>query len=387
MAAFTLSGLPLFDGRNNLAISFQMAGKFVLATRVVGTVGAASTLTGGIRLTIGASNPPGGTEHRLVANAAFLGSVKAALALNRPGSTNKQVISRCDLGGNLDAVKAAAADTWDFRPLPIVARAQFAGSLIASCKVGGAGLAARLVTGTAGFGGFVKYNWGALVPVNGTNNVIVGTPTLTPATTGVRVRGNLRSPPYVYFDGAATFLYYSDQTDTFLNGSSAFSCAVLVDPEIVNVSQSGTLISKHDPTGTQHGWEVTWDKTTGLITVLVSSNTSGTNRVSRVNTVAVRTRTMIVFTYDGTDIQIHVGGALDNGTQTTTGTPGAMSTTTAKFGIGARVNASLAPSNMFKGAVCGVWVWNVVLTSGECDGITAQGVIPSPPQAANLKVA
>lgn len=389
MTAFTLSGLPLFDGKNPLGISFQMSGGFVLATKVVGTVVGTSTLTGGPRLTLGKSNPPGGTEHLLIATPAFLGTIKASVAAFQAtvAATEKRIGAKADFGGNLDAVKAAAADTWDFRPLPIAARAQFAGSLIASAVVGGSASVGRRVVGTAGFAGAVKYDWGALTPVNGTNNVVASAATLLPATNGANVIGVLRSPPYAYFDGAATFLYYSDQTDTFLNGSSAFSCALIITPEIVNVSQSGTLLGKHDPSGTQNGWEVTWDKTTGLITVLVSSNTAGTNKVSRVNTVAIRTRSIVSFTYDGTDIQIHVNGALDNGTQTTTGTPGAMSTTTAKFAMGARVNASLTPTNFHKGAVHGVWIWNVVLTNGECNALTAQGVIPSPPQAANLKVA
>lgn len=389
MTAFTLSGVPLFDGRNDLTISFQMAGRFGLACKVAGTVASSGVLTGTVNRTLGASNPPGGTEHRLTATPAFLGTVKASLALLQAtaAATQKRVVARADLAASFNVVLAAGAETFRWVPLPVHVRSQLTGSLIVSAKVGGAGVAGRLVTGTAGFSGNVAHAIGPLVPVNGTDNVVASAATLLPATNGANVIGVLRSPPYAYFDGTATFLYYTDQTDAFLNGSSAFSCAVLLDPEIVNVSQSGTVCGKHDPTGTQHGWEVLWDKTTGLVTVLVSSNTSGANRVSRVNTVAVRTRSIVVFTYDGTNIHIHVNQALDDGTQTTTGTPGAMSTTTAKFAMGSRVNAAVAGSNFYKGAVCGVWVWDVVLTSGECNGISAQGVIPTPPQAANLRVA
>lgn len=388
MASFTLSGLPFPDGKNPLGIHPEVEGtlKASLKANAAALLSASTLLTGAPNLTIGASNPPGGTEHELDATAQFpaAGIVRAALALLATASPHL-VQGRADLGGQLDATLAGNPDLFDISPLPVHARAEFAGSLKFQPIVGGSALPARLISATANVLGLVIHDFGPLVPVNGTDNVIASTTTLLPAA-GPRVIGVLRSPPYLFFDGT-TYVYHDNASDADLNGGSNFSCAVLFDPEVANFSQSGTVCGKHDPSGTQFGWEVRWDKTTGLVTIVVSSNLSGTNRVERVNATAIRTRSIVVFTYDGTDIRIVLNGATDEGTQTTTGTPGSMVTTTAKFSVGARVNASNTASNHLRGAVCGVWVWNVTLSLSEAQGLTAQGVIPSPPQAANLQVA
>jgi len=387
MASFTLSGLPFPDGKNPLGIHPEVEGVLTasLKANAAALLSASTVLVGAPIRTIGASNPPGGTEHELDATAQFpaAGIVRAALALLAAASPHL-VQGRADLGGQLD-VNTSTTDSYDISPLPVHARAEFAGSLKFQPIVGGSAFAARLISATAPVSGRVIHDFGELVQVNGTDNVIGAASTLLPAA-GPRVIGVLRSPPYLFFDGT-TYVWHANASDTDLNGGSNFSCALIFDPEITNFSQTGTVLGKTDPTGTQNGWEVTWDKTTGLITVSISSNLAGTNKVSRVNATAIRTRSVVVFTYDGTNIRIVVNGATDEGTQTTTGTPGSMVTTTAKFAIGARVNSALTASNHLRGAVCGVWVWNVTLSLSEAQGLTAQGVIPTPPQAANLQAA
>ena len=386
MTDFTLSGLPFPDGKNPLGFHPEVEGVLRVSARAnaIALLSAASTLTGGANLTIGASNPPGGVEHLVGALGQFptVGVVRASLALIASASILIQV--RADLGGQLDAV-LAGVNLYDLSPLPVHARAEFAGTLLFQPVVGSAASASRLIAATAPVSGFVSVAQ-IVAAVNGTDNVVAAASTLLPATDGVRVIGVLRSPPYLFFDGAATYVWHDNASDADLNGGSNFSCAVLLDPEVANLSQSGTVCGKHDPSGTQFGWEVRWDKTTGLVTVVVSTSLDGTNRVERLNATAIRTRSILVFTYDGTDIRIVLNGATDEGTQTPTGTPGAMVTTTAKFGIGARVNSATTGSNFYRGAVCGVWIWNVTLTLGEAQGITAQGVIPVPPQSSGLKV-
>lgn len=380
MVAYTLSGLPLPDGKNPLLAAWEIEGSLVIGAEVSGTVVGTSAFAGGLRQTIGASNPPGGTEHELEATAAFPAGVVAASLALLASLTQKTVGGKADLAGSLDATLAAGAETYGWHPLPVLGRAEFGGSLIFQPEVSGT------IVGTATLTGFAMVDFGELIPVNGTDNVVEGTATLTGEPVNI---GTLRSPPYLFFNGTSNFVWFNDDTDVDLNGGTNFSCAVLLDPEVAFTSQSGTVVGKHDPSGTQHGWEVTWDKTTGLATVRVSSNTSGTNNVVRPNATAIRTRSILVFTYDGTDIRIVLNGATDEGTQTTTGTPGAMSTTTAKFAIGARVNSSVTGSNFHRGAVCGVWIWNATLTLGEAQSITAQGVIPDDdmPQPSALQAA
>ena len=386
MASFTLSGLPFPDGKNPLGIHPEVEGvlKASLKANAAALLSASTILTGAPRQTIGASNPPGGTEHRVSATAQFpaAGVVRAVLALLAAANPHL-VQGRADLGGQLDATLAGSADLFDISPVPVNARAEFTGSLVFQPIVGGSAFAARLISATAPVLGQVIHDFGALVPVNGTDNRITGTTTLLPAA-GPRVIGVLRSPPYLFFDGT-TYVRHDNASDADLNGGSNFSCAVLFDPEIANFSQAGTVCGKTDPAGSQSGWEVTWDKTTGLITIMVSTTLLGVG-VSRPNATAIRTRSIVVFTYDGTNLRIVVNGATDEGTQTGVGI-GAMVTTTAKFAIGARVNASNTASNNLRGAVCGVWVWNVTLSLSEAQGLTAQGVIPTPPQSANLQVA
>lgn len=382
MVDYTLSGLPLPEGKNPLSAAFEVEGALFVSAVIDGLVLGTSQFAGGVNLTLGKSNPPGGTEHILTGTSAFpAGAVIASLAFLSTLEA-KTAIGKADLSGNLDATLAAGAESYMLNALPIIGRAEFGGSLLFQPVIGGLNPSGNVIQASAQVEGLAMVDFGSLIPVNGTDNVVASVATLTGEPVNI---GTLRSPPYLFFNGTDNFVWYDDDTDADLNGGTNFSCAVLIDPEVANTSQSGTLVSKHDPSGSQSGWEVTWDKTTGFVTATVSTTLLGVG-VSRPNATAIRTRSIVVFTYDGTDIRVVVNGATDEGTQTGIGV-GAMVTTTAKFAIGARVNNSDVGSNFHRGAVCGVWIWNATLTLSEAQGITAQGVIPSPPQASALQAA
>ena len=195
------------------------------------------------------------------------------------------------------------------------------------------------------------------------------------------------SPPFAFFD-SNNYLFHPDDTESDLNGGGNFSVAVLFDPEMVNNGTTGVIAGKHDPSNTQHGWRLIWDDTTGEVTALFSFSTNGANNSVRTTAVGgsgIRTRAIVVATWDGTTIELTVNGSSSQGSQTDTGTPGSMVTTTAVFAIGAD-DIATNPANEFRGAVMSVWIWDDTLTTGEAQSIPRDGTLPSALVDSNLKV-
>lgn len=203
----------------------------------------------------------------------------------------------------------------------------------------------------------------------------------------VRTIGNRSSPPFVYFDGS-NFVSHSDDTNTDLNGGTAFSIAVVFTPEAVNNGLTGVVVGKHGPGNTQFGWKLQWDATTGEVTATVSSALDGTDRAERTTNVGsggIRVRTVVVMTYDSATINLHVNGAQSQGAQTDFGTPGSMVTTTALFGFGAE-DIATTPATFYRGLVHGCWIFDDVLSSGEANSIDQSGQLPDALRDSNLVV-
>jgi hypothetical protein len=213
-----------------------------------------------------------------------------------------------------------------------------------------------------------------------------GTPTLTGEPDPLQDGG---SPPYVAFNGTPDYIYHPTVTDGDLRGGANFSCVVVFDPEYVNNPNTGTgtLVGKHDPGGTDHGWFVEYDETTGFINVTVSSNAAGSNRAERsTDTTDIRVRTVFVFTWDSTSLELYVAGSSEQGAQTDTGTPGAMVASTAQFALGAHDTLGTA-TNFYRGAIHCVYLFDDVLTSGEVGTIDQSGMLPAALIDGNLVVA
>ena len=183
--------------------------------------------------------------------------------------------------------------------------------------------------------------------------------------------GNLRSPALVHFDGT-NFIARTAGTgtgDNDLSGQANFTAAIVFDPELIHVGQSCTVVAKDDGS-TQRAWRVEWDATTALVTVTVCSSADGSNRSSRTTVATVRTRSVLAFTWDSTDLRLYVGGASSEGAQTDVGTPGAMATSTEplSFGVHDPSGGGTAP---MKGAVYMLAVFNSTLSAGDVAKIGA----------------
>lgn len=202
------------------------------------------------------------------------------------------------------------------------------------------------------------------VPFHVNQTVLLnGTITSPMVLTGaVNPPGLLRSPALVHFDGT-NFIKRSVGSgtgDNDLHGQAAFTAAIVFDPELIHLGQSCTVVAK-DNGSTQRAWRVEWDATTGNATVTVCASANGTNRSSRTTTAVIRTRSILAFTWDSTNLHLYVNGTLGEGAQTDVGTPGAMATCTEPLSFGAH-NPSGGGTNPMKGAVYMLAVFNVALS-------------------------
>jgi hypothetical protein len=197
------------------------------------------------------------------------------------------------------------------------------------------------------------------------------------------------SPPFVMFNGTDEYLSHPNASDSALRGGANFSCVVVFDPELVENAGTGVLCGKHDPGSTEWGWRILWDNGTGEITVIVSSAADGSNRAERTTNVGgtgIRVRTVFAFTWDSTNLELYVAGSSSQGTQTDTGTPGAMVQGDALFAVGADSLGSTA-ANFYQGAVHAIHIFDDVLSSGEVGTIDQSGYIPPALDDSNYLVA
>ena len=372
MVDYTLSGAALFDGSNPLDIETSVLGALVFAASITGVIEGEVEFDGGVFTTIGASNPPGGTEHLAEVEFEFDGFARATVALfHTPAHLIELGTS---FAGSLDVVEVGGAIDAEIGAAPIVSTCTVLGALVVNASISGVIELEGDVTGAVKHTSFI-----GLGDVAGNEFVdvefdVIGEPTVA----------ILQSPPYAFFDGTDDYIAHAGTSDVALNGGAEFSVAFIIDPEIADTGNSGVICGKHDGGSTQSGWYVAWDVTTGLVTARFASTLDGSNTAVRPNATAIRTRSAVVVTYDGTDINIYVTGiGLDNGTQT--GTAGAMVSNTARFAIGAR-DVDSTPTGFYRGAVHGVWVWDAVLDSGEAAQVDPYGVFDMP-AAADLQVA
>lgn len=372
MADFTLSGAVIFEGSNPLDVSVTMSASFPATTFVVGEMEGVSALEGSLSVAIGEAETAG--AGLLDVAPAFPAGV-LRVAFSSFDFLDVRLGAVAEFGGALDYTDDSTGEVHsEIGALPITSDVTLVGSLVADALVSG------MLEGEAEFDGGPAGDHFIGNADSPGNEFLDVTPTLT----GDTDTDILQSPPYAHFDGVDDYLFVADTADAALNGGAAFSVAFVFDPEVVNNGASGTVLGKHDPTSTNHGWRVEWDVTTGLVTAHFASNLDGSNTASRPNATAIRVRTAVVITYDGTTINIYLTGVgVDNGTQT--GTAGNMVTNAAEFALGAHDTVSGA-DNHFRGAINGVWVWDVVLSSGEAATVDPYGQFDVP-QVANLQAA
>jgi len=373
VADFTLSGEPEFEGSNPFDAAVFFAGSLVAAAELAGEVVSTAAFDGGVNVTIGAADQDGsGNELLDVAPAFPVGELTIAIFF---APEDPEITGVAEFGGALDWTDDSTGEVHaELGALPVTARTELEGSLTIQAEVSG-----TTIEATAEFDGFVATDDIFIGNADSPGNEFLD---VTPTLTGEPDTDILQSPPYVHFDGTDDYL--SAASDAALNGGAAFSVALVFDPEIVNAGATGTVLGKHDPSSTNHGWRVTWDATTGLVTASFASTLDGSNTRTRSNATAIRTRTAVVVTYDGTDINIYLTGiGLDNGAQS--GTAGNMVANTSPFALGAHDVASGA-TNFFRGSVNGVWIWDLVLSGGEAATVDPYGQFDVP-QAANLQVA
>ena len=273
----------------------------------------------------------------------------------------------------------------EWHPFSIYAGTLITGTLIVNATIGGTGAPGELFPAAVLEGGlsFEQFIGDGDVPGNELLSA-AATANMTGSPDPLKDGG---SPPFVHFNGTDEYLTHPVTADGELRGGANFSCVVVFDPEAVEQGQSGVLCGKHDPGSTEWGWRVAWDDTTGFISVTVSSSATGADRADRsTDTTDIRVRTVFVFTWDSTALEMYVAGASEQGVQTDTGTVGAMVQGDAEFAMGAD-NIGSTAVNFFQGVIHAVYIFDDVLTSGEVATIDQSGYLPSPLDDANLVVA
>lgn len=192
-----------------------------------------------------------------------------------------------------------------------------------------------------------------------------------------------KSPALVLFNGTNYLSRVVD--DAIFDGETNFSCAVLFDPELVEPGQNCVVVAKNNLSATQAGWKVEWNATTKLVTVTVYSSLNGADRVVRTTVATIVRRSILVWTYDsaGPTLHLHVNGALSEGAQVDTGTPGTMADSSEPLTVGAH-ETSTTPAAFMKGAVYLVALWDVTLSQSEAESIDAHGSLPTALQTGDL---
>jgi hypothetical protein len=174
-----------------------------------------------------------------------------------------------------------------------------------------------------------------------------------------------------YLKRTAADAYYTT------NGFDELSVSVCIDPELVwSAGQSGTIISKHRTDNNQRQFRVTYNAANGLITVALWSNiASGTAACSRVTSVGLLTRGVFTFVFNGASLDLYINGVLRNGTLTGS-VPATLGTNNEPLAIGAEETTG-TPSNLWRGAVYMVALWNIALSGAEVATILTDGLIPA----------
>lgn len=356
MVAYTLSG----------TVATPVASTTQWATSWRATVGSAPALTGNpadhqidgeeilapVLLPAVWSLNVGGNFQALIANAT---RVIGAVAVTHNGGT-----TATDTRGFL-----AALDNFQEPLVEIVG-----GSLVLSFITGTPALLSTPTAVTQNFDLFEIYGTELISPT------VVMTGTFPLADTR-------KSPALVLFDGTNYLTRLVD--DAIFDGATNFSCAVLFDPELVQPGQNCVVVAKNNLGATQAGWKVEWNATTKLVTVTVYSSTDGANRVERTTAATIVRRSVLVWTYDSTGptLHLHVNGALSEGAQTNTGTPGTMANSTEPLTIGAH-QVSTTPTSFMKGAAYMLALWDVTLSQSEAESIDAHGSLPTALQTGDL---
>lgn len=359
MTEFTLSGLPVGNTEQfDLEALVQLSGAFTIAAKLdtpLLSAQASANMSGQLSFPIAA-------VQLLSSSTTILGGVAFAT----------RVVGQRDAfglvgGGFIDVISGVQSGPMGF--VPLVAFSQLSGSFTIQASISG-----LLSAGTdfqdhglnhESFIGLGDGGLGLLSAAASAN--MTGEP--DPLKDG-------GSPPFVAFDGVDQYLSITDVTDSDLRGGANFSCVVVFDPEYLNNAGSGVLVGKHDPGSTEHGWKVEWDDTTGEITVTVNSLATGVGAATRttaVGTGGIRVRTVFVFTWDSTALELYVAGASSQGAQG--GGTGSMVAGAGQFAIGAEDTLTTAAS-LYRGAVHAVHIFDDALSSGEVATIDQGGYVP-----------
>ena len=374
MPDFNLSGLPIgHDGEFPLEAKQQLTGSF--SSQFVIGDGQGSEL--------------------LSSAAAVTGLVTPTIVGTVTGTSNLAVQGGVLLDARITGDEAVIASLGSFEtgfihndgvndfalwaPSSISAEASLSGTFLLGTTVGGEIVAIATLTGSPKVDQFI-----GLGDVAG-NELLSALGTLTGQPDPLKDGG---SPPFVIFNGTDQYISHPVTSISALRGGANFSCVVVFDPELVENAGTGVLVGKHDTGSTEWGWRILWDNTTGEITVLVSSSDTGANRAERTTAVGgpgIRVRTVFVFTWDSTALELYVAGASSQDVQNDFGTPGAMVQGDAIFAIGADEIGS-TPADFYRGAVHAVYIFDDVLSSGEVGTIDQSGYLPFALEDSNLLV-
>lgn len=214
--------------------------------------------------------------------------------------------------------------------------------------------------------------------VSATSPTVVQTTSLvgTIATSGAQ-----KSPPYVLFNG--TTQLQRPVNDTALSPTGAFSLSVTFDPELIQPGQSCTVVAKHR-TGVSAGWLVSYNASTGIVTLTVYGAADGSIYVACPTSTAIRVRSRFTAMVSAAGaITIYVNGSSNTGTQTSVGVWSAPNASTEWFSMGCDSPGG-GGSNRMLGAIYDFAIWSVALSGAEAALLTPEGFLPGTLNNGNL---
>lgn len=182
------------------------------------------------------------------------------------------------------------------------------------------------------------------------------------------------SPNYVMFLGTSRYLYRA-ANDTALSPTAALTLSVTLDPEGAGAVTNGTVVSKLRSDNSQYGYKIEYLASTQKVKCTIYGDAAGTIFVSRETSTAVTYRRNVTFTYAaGGTLNAYLDGTLDNGTAASAGSFVAINASTEPLCIAADSRTG-TPSNVWKGLVYMVAVFDAELTGGDLTGQVADGLI------------
>ncbi len=229
------------------------------------------------------------------------------------------------------------------------------------------------------------------------SGTVIGTPVLAQAysltgtvdvapvlTVTLALDGTRKSPPFVLHDGT-NFLARAS-SDAVLSPASAFTISVTFDPELVIPGTTGVIVGKNNQTGTQAGWKISYNSTTGVVTFTAYGAADGSISISRPTSTAIRKRARLTVIVDGAGaITLYVDGSTNQGTQTDVGTWAGLNASTEPFAMGCD-EPSLGGSNRTRNAIYDFAMWDTNLSGPEAALLLPDGFITIGVPLGNLQV-